>query len=260
MNDVGTLRRLEEDGGGRFGGQVALVTGAASGIGLQVAKSLSRGGAHLVLADLIPERTQAAAESIVAETPSCEVLPCSLDVRSPEDVEDSVASVLARFGRIDILVASAGILRGDPGQPKTVVETSPEAWDKVIDTNLTGLFLTNRAVLPTMIRQRRGNIVNLSSLSGRRGHAYDAAYCASKFGVIGLSEVLQEEVRPHGIRVHVILPDVVDTPMLDQNGPLFRPKQVLTPERVAGLILYVLGLPEDTFLMNAAIGPFRSRH
>jgi NAD(P)-dependent dehydrogenase (short-subunit alcohol dehydrogenase family) len=245
--------------GGDFGGRVALVTGAASGIGREVARGLARGGARLAVADMGDGRTGDAAAALMAEFPGCEALPCPVDVRRPEEVDAMIAAVVGRFGALDILVASAGILRGVPGRPQTVADTTADAWDKVIDTNLTGVFLTNRAALREMIRHRRGDIVNLSSMSGRRGHALDAAYCASKFGVIGLSEVLQEEARPYGVRVQVVLPEVVDTPMLDQNGPLFRPKDTLTAERVAELILYLLALPPDTLMLGPAIAPFQAR-
>ncbi|HEU4402202.1 MAG TPA: SDR family NAD(P)-dependent oxidoreductase, partial [Candidatus Polarisedimenticolia bacterium] len=142
---------------------------------------------------------------------------------------------------------------------QTVAETSLQAWDAVLETNLTGTFLANRAVLPCMLRQGRGNIVNLSSTSGRRGLALDAAYCASKFAVIGLTESLADELRPHGVRVQAVLPEVVDTPMLDQNGPLGRPRDMLAPERVADFIVHLLGLPDDTLMLNPVVAPFRGR-
>jgi NAD(P)-dependent dehydrogenase (short-subunit alcohol dehydrogenase family) len=111
-----------------------------------------------------------------------------------------------------------------------------------------------------MTRQRAGAIVNISSVSGRTGRAFDAAYCASKFGVIGLSESLAEEVRQYGIRVSVVLPDAVDTPMWDQNLRIIpRPPHLLRPERVAQLILILLTLPADTILVNPVIAPFQGR-
>src|SRR5262249_20528289 len=106
-----------------------------------------------------------------------------------------------------------------------------------------------------MVAQRRGVIVNLSSTSGRHGLAYDAAYCASKFGVIGFSEALAEEVRSSGIKVHTVLPGAVDTAIWDQNRPLPRPEQILPPQRVAELILYLLTLPQDTILVRVAVTP-----
>ena len=164
---------------------------------------------------------------------------------------------LEHYGQIDILVASAGMLRA--GSPRVVAELSVAEWDLVIETNLKGVFLSNRAVLPTMLKQRRGAIVNLSSTSGQRGLAYDSAYCASKFGVIGFSEALAEEVRSYGVKVQVVLPGPVDTAIWDQNGPLPRPPHILPPERVADLILYLLTLPDDTMVVHPTIIGFHSR-
>ena len=182
-----------------------------------------------------------------------------LDVRREDAVGRAVDAATARFGRIDILVTCAGILRAAGSAPKPLVQIDPAEWDAVIETNLRGVFLTNRAVLRGMIARRRGQIVNLSSTSGRVGRALDSAYCASKFGVIGLSEALAEEARPYGVRVHVVLPDAVDTPMWQQNGPIAAPPDALPPERVADLIVYLLTLPEDTVLVSPVIAPFRTR-
>ncbi|HKQ98117.1 MAG TPA: SDR family oxidoreductase, partial [Candidatus Polarisedimenticolia bacterium] len=177
---------------------------------------------------------------------------------SAPDMETMAAEVLKRRGRIDILVAAAGILRGETGKPQMLHETAAAAFDRVIDINLTGTYLANRAVLGAMLKAKSGNIVNVSSTSGKKGLAYDAAYCASKFGVIGLTESLAEEVRPQGVRVQVVLPEVVDTPMLEQNGPLFRPKEMLPAERVAQFIAHLVTLPAGMVLVNPVLGVFRA--
>ena len=244
---------------GRLKGQAAIITGGASGIGRAVAARLVREGAAVAVADVSPERTRQTAEALAAEHPQVPVIGLPVDVRREDQVEGMRDRVLESFGRIDILVTSAGILRGVPGKPQTLADTSAEAWDAVIETNLTGMFLANRAVLPVMQKQRRGNIINLSSTSGRRGIAYDSAYCASKFGVIGLSESLAEEVRPYGIRVQAVLPEIVDTPILAQNGPIVRPPDMLSAERVADFVAYLLALPDDTWLLNPVIAPSRAR-
>jgi len=250
---------LRTQGAGRLEGQAAIITGGASGIGRAVATRLVRDGAAVAVADLNPERTRQTAEALKAEHPQVNVIGLAVDVRREDQVEAMRDRALEVFGRIDILVASAGILRGVPGKPQTLAETTAEAWDAVIETNLTGMFLANRAVLPVMQKQRRGNIINLSSTSGRRGIAYDTAYCASKFGVIGLSESLAEEVRPYGIRVQAVLPEIVDTPILAQNGPIFRPREMLSAERVADFVVYLLAMPDDTWLLNPVIAPSRAR-
>jgi NAD(P)-dependent dehydrogenase (short-subunit alcohol dehydrogenase family) len=106
-----------------------------------------------------------------------------------------------------------------------------------------------------MIAQRSGQIVNVSSTSGRKAYAFDTAYCASKYGIIGLTEALADEVRPYGVRVQAVLPGAIETPMWEQNGPLRRPHYALPPARVADVILYMLGLPEDAMLANTMIEP-----
>ncbi len=250
---------MSGNGAGRLGGQAAIVTGGASGIGRAVASRLVREGAAVAVADVSAERAQETARALADERPEARALGIEVDVRREDQVEAMKERVLREFARIDILVASAGILRGVPGKPQTLADTSAAAWDAVIETNLTGMFLTNRAVLPVMQKQRRGNIVNLSSTSGKRGIAFDSAYCASKFGVIGLSECLAEEARPFGIRVQAVLPEIVDTPILAQNGPIVRPPDMLSADRVADFVVYLLALPEDTWLLNPVIAPSRAR-
>lgn len=236
-----------------FAGQVAIVTGGASGIGLAVSKRLVQAGALVMIVDSRQEAIAGAEAEIGASAARGSMRGLALDVRLPRDMKRMREETVANWGQIDILVACAGIMRGVPGRPQTVRDTSADAWDRVIDTNLTGVFLSNKAVLPVMLEQKSGNIINLSSTSGRRGLAFDAAYCASKFGVIGLSESLAEEVRPQGIRVQVVLPEAVDTPMLDQNGPLPRPATMLTADQVADLILHLLRLPPDTVMLSPVL-------
>lgn len=238
-----------------FAGQTAIVTGGASGIGLAVVQRLAGAGANVAVIDLSAEGV---AQTVASIGGASKHLGIALDVRDPEAMDRMREEVLARWGRIDILVTCAGILRGVPGRLQTLADTSGEAWDRVIDTNLTGVFLANRAVLSVMFQQKSGNVVNLSSTSGRRGQAYDSAYCASKFGVIGLSECLAEEARSHGVRVQVVLPEMVDTPMLGQNGPMPKPAQLLSAGRVADVIVYLLRLPEDTTLLTPVLGSYRA--
>lgn len=141
-----------------------------------------------------------------------------------------------------------------------MVETSYEEWRAVIDVNLTGTFLSNRAVLAAMLERGSGDIVNISSTSGRQGRPFDAPYAASKFGIIGLSESLAEEVGRRGIRVQTLLPDAVRTTIWDQSGTTaIRPPHMLTPERVAEFVLYLITLPRDAFLLNPMLYPLNVR-
>jgi NAD(P)-dependent dehydrogenase (short-subunit alcohol dehydrogenase family) len=234
-------------------GQVAIVTGGASGIGEATCRALKARGARVVAVDVSPAKLEERRRNGGCD----EAL--ALDVRREEEMERMARETLERFGRIDILVASAGILRGTGSTPRPLANVSLDEWEQVIETNLRGTFLSNRAVLPAMLKQRRGNIVNISSVSGLKGRAFDAPYCASKFGVIGMSESLAEEVRNSGIRVQIVLPDAVDTPMWDQNGPVPRPPNAVSPERVAEVIVYLLAQPADTVIPSVVVAPFRTR-
>lgn len=240
-------------------GQTAIVTGAASGIGRATALSLARLGAAVALVDLNPELLSEAAQDIAtqAETPEPLILPG--DIRQEADMADMARLTLEKFGSIDILVHGAGILRGQGSGPKMMADVDLTEWDEVIGTNLKGTFLCNRAVLPAMVKQRQGQIINIASTSGLQGRPLDSVYCASKFGVMGLTQALAEEVRPYGIRVQVVAPDAVDTPMWGQNGPIRPPTDALAPARVAELITCLVTLPLDAILGQVVIAPFRFR-
>jgi NAD(P)-dependent dehydrogenase (short-subunit alcohol dehydrogenase family) len=243
---------------GRLRGQVAIVTGGGSGIGRATCVALAREGVRAVVVDRDAEGVKTTIGLVEPLSPGLPPLGLVLDVSREQDMEEMAQRTLAHFGRFEILVASAGILRKSGTSPKLLAELPVEEWDVILTTNLTGLFLSNRAVLPSMIAQRSGQIINISSTAGQKGRALDAAYCASKFGVVGLSEALAEEVRQYGIRVHVILPDAVDTPLWEQNKPIPRPGNALPADRVAEFIVYLLALPQDTILFNPVIVPFRS--
>ena len=236
--------------------RVIAITGAASGIGRACAQELARAGSRVVLVDVNGDGLATLSSEL---GPAVEALAVSASVRSESDMKRMADEAVARFGRIDGLVACAGILRR--GQTlKTVGDTSLEDWDAIIEINLTGTFLSNRAVLPAMLAQKQGDIINMSSTSGRQGRPFDGPYCASKFGIIGLSEALAEEVGRHGIRVQTVLPDAVETPLWSQNGPAaLKPPQTIPPERVAQLVCYMLALPRDTYLLNPVIAPCKTR-
>jgi len=245
---------------------VAIVTGGASGIGRAACRRLAEAGAKVVVVDVSSARVEETIAELRGVADGAEgaegvegFMGLVLDVRREQEMEEMARRTLERFGRIDVLLASAGILRGRGSSPKPLSEVSVDEWDQVLETNLKGMFLSNRAVLPAMIRQRGGDIINMSSVSGKQGRAHDAPYCASKFGVIGMSEALAEEVRSQGVRVQVLMPDAVDTAIWDQNGPVPRPANALPPERVADLILYMISQPSDVILLGAVIAPFRSR-
>ena len=236
-------------------GQVAIITGGSAGIGLESASELMRLGAHVVIVGRTPERVQRALTVLNERRGGARVQGLTLDVCREEDVASMATHALNEYGRIDILVAAAGVLRARPGVLNTVRDMPFADWRQVLDVNLKGTFLSNRAVLPAMIRQRSGQIVNVSSTSGRKAYAFDSAYCASKFAVIGMSEALAQEVANYGIRVQVLLPGAIETPIWDQNGPIPKPQAVLSVRRVAEVIAHVVTLPADTLMPEAVIEP-----
>ncbi len=240
--------------------KVTIITGASSGIGKACANLLVNQGGKVVLVDINRVRLNETSEEIQKNVDNpANIFSLELNVCKEADMQEMAKQTLAKFGRIDCLIASAGILRIG-NNLRTVTDTPLSEWEAIVQTNLTGTFLSNQAVLPAMSAQKEGDIVNISSVSGRQGRAFDAAYCASKFGIIGFSESLAEEVSAYGIRVQTILPDAVDTPLWDQNGPQsMRATVALPPERVAQLILHLITLPRDAFMLNTVIAPFKGR-
>ncbi|MBS0445534.1 MAG: SDR family NAD(P)-dependent oxidoreductase [Proteobacteria bacterium] len=240
-------------------GKVVIVSGGTGGIGLATAKAVAAEGASVVVADIDAARIAAVCGEIEAMSGNGGALGVAIDVRQEEDHERLVRETLERFGRIDALIVCAGILRKRGTPPKVLVDVTTDEWDDVIAINLKGVFLANRAVLPTMIKQRSGMIVNLSSVQGLQGRAYDGPYCASKFGVIGLSQAVADEVRSYGIKVQALMPAAVATPMWEQNLPAPMPGDAIPPERVADLIVFMLLQPEDTMIVGPVIAPLGAR-
>lgn len=240
--------------------KVTIITGGGSGIGRACANLLFQYQSKLLLVDLNPNGLNETIEGLKAfGDPEGRVISMALNITIKDDMTRMAEQAVEQFGRIDHLIASAGILRAGPSL-KPFQEITLDEWDKVVRTNLTGTFLSNQAVLPAMLNQRQGDIINISSISGRQGRAFDSAYSASKAGIIGLSEALAEEVSNYGIRVQALLPDAVDTPLWNQNdAKAIKPTVSLTPERVAEFIIYLIALPRDTFLLNPVIAAFKTR-
>jgi NAD(P)-dependent dehydrogenase (short-subunit alcohol dehydrogenase family) len=245
----------------RLAEQAIIVTGGTGGIGWSVCKALAREGASVIIADVNQTKIDDAVKELATlGGPGANGhLGVAIDARLEADCQRLADVTLQRHGRIDALVASAGILRKRGTPPKPLVQVTVDEWDEVIDINLKGTFLTNRAVLPTMIKQRRGNIINISSVSGLEGRAHDGPYCASKFGVIGLTYAVADEVRSYGVKVQVIMPQAIDTPFWEQNHPVPRPGEALSPDRVTEVILFMLTQPADTVLIGTVIAPLGAR-
>ncbi|HEB11937.1 MAG TPA: SDR family oxidoreductase [Spirochaetales bacterium] len=191
----------------RFTGQVVLITGSANGIGKVTALRFAEEGAHIACIDIDDKANQDTAEK--CHKFDIETLVIHSDVTEADEAGQTVKEVLAKWGRIDTLVCSAGLYEGAP-----IVEVEFEDWQKIIDINLTGTFLYNKAVVPVMIKQRSGSIVNISSMAGKTSWEASSQYSASKSGVIGLTRSVAMDLAPYGVTANAICPGNTLTDMV----------------------------------------------
>ncbi|MBI4588078.1 MAG: SDR family oxidoreductase [Candidatus Rokubacteria bacterium] len=206
-------------------GKVALITGAGRGIGRAVALGYAREGASLALCSRT-KKELAATEKAVAELGAASLMQ-TCDVSREKDVERFVGRAIETFGRIDVLVNNAGVAH----RPVALVELAPEEWDRVLATNLRGAWLVARAVIPHMVRQRRGSVINVSSWLGRDALVGYGAYGVSKWGLEGLTRYLALELKSARVRVNSVSPGYVATRMTDYRGS--------KPENVVDLLVYL---------------------
>jgi 3-oxoacyl-[acyl-carrier protein] reductase len=199
-------------------GEVAIVTGAGSGIGRETALELAKAGARLVLADIIGDTIEKVKREI--EGMGKEALAIQMDVSKWEEAKTMANKAMERFGRIDILVNNAGISpRAKGGVHFKVIEVEDSVWDTVLNVNLKGVFNCSKAVIPFMISQRSGKIVNMGSTTGLTGDFSSAPYCASKAGVLCLTKVLAKELGRYNINVNAVAPGLTLTPMHAATPP-----------------------------------------
>ena len=196
----------------RLEGKVALVTGAGRGVGHEIALAFAREGATLGVNDLTEEDAAKTAGDV--EGLGCEALALPADVSSEDGARTMVESFVERFGRVDVLVSNAGVFDESP-----VASMPIETWDRMIRINLRSVFLCARLVLPHMVRDRSGRIINVSSQLGIKGGADLAHYCAAKAGILGFTKSLALEVAPYNITVNSIAPGPIETLLTAGSDP-----------------------------------------
>jgi 3-oxoacyl-[acyl-carrier protein] reductase len=239
MNTVGFDKPLA--------GQVAVITGGGRGIGAAIAQSLAPLGATTILCGRTVDTLRSSVRAIAAKSGKAEAIPC--DVTNLASVEAAAEHVAESLGRIDILVNNAGI----GGFTSPLHQLPPEDWDRILNTNLRGVYYAIRAFAPSMINARSGHIVNISSLAGKNALANGAAYAASKWGLNGLTYSVAEELRGYNIRVSVICPGSTNTDLSPHEGK--NTAKMLQPEDVARAVVMLVTQSPQSFVSEILLRP-----
>lgn len=228
--------------------QTAIITGAGKGIGKATAVALAKEGVHLgLVARSMADLEQLQRELTRAYGVNVSFAPADISRRA--EVETAISALTDQLGKVDILVNNAGIAKFG-----ALLDMDPGDWERIIQVNLMGTYYVTRAVLPGMIKQNRGNIINVASSAGERGAATTSAYSASKFAVLGLTESLMHEVRKANIRVTALTPSTVNTELAATAGlKIGDEDRMMQPEDVAELITSILKLPQRVFIKTAGI-------
>jgi NAD(P)-dependent dehydrogenase (short-subunit alcohol dehydrogenase family) len=227
--------------------KVAVITGGGSGIGLAIAHTFAASGYSVVITGRDAKRLQKATKEL--STTKSHISPIACDVRDPASVERLFQEIGKHHSRIDVLINNAGVAHG----LAPVDQLSVETWKEVIDTNLTGTFLVTRAALPLM--RAGGTIVNNLSVAALQPFAGMSAYNASKFGALGFTQALREDLRKRGIRVLALLPGATDTEIWGQFWPDAPREKMISAETVAQAVLHAVSAPANTAIEEIRIGP-----
>jgi 3-oxoacyl-[acyl-carrier protein] reductase len=232
--------------GRALAGQVALITGASRGIGLAIAERLAEMGARLAICARDKARIEAAAAGLRKR--GAEVFATVADVTRAADATRLVEETRTALGPVDILVNNAGL-----GWFKPFHEFDEAEWDKILDTNLKGVFLVSRAVAPEMIRRHTGQIINISSLAGKNTFPNGGVYCASKWGLMGLTGCMAEDLRGYGIRVASVCPGSVATEFSPHSGR--DTSKLLQAEDVVHAVVTILTQAPTSFISEIQMRP-----
>jgi NAD(P)-dependent dehydrogenase (short-subunit alcohol dehydrogenase family) len=231
---------------GRLEGRVAIVTGAGRGIGRATAVALAREGCRLALASRTNEEINAAAREI--EGLSRRAIAVQCDVSAEPDVRSLVEKTLGEFGAVHIVVNNAGTQFREPLVDYTVAD-----WDDILNSHVRGMFLVTRLALPSMLEQGWGRVVTVASMAAKTGVPRRVAYCTAKWGQIGFTEALDEELKGSAVRAHVVCPGPVATRMRVEGFPNEVPESLIQPEDVAAQIVNLLTLPETAYVREVCI-------
>src|ERR1700744_6022784 len=228
-------------------GKTALVTGASRGIGFAIARKLGQMAAKVAICARDAKKLEDAASRL--RNDGAEVLAATADVASAAEIASLVTKTEKSLGPIEILVNNAGV-----GYFSPVQEADEKNWDSVLDTNLKSVFLLSRAVAPGMIERRTGHIINIGSLAGKNAFKNGSIYCASKWGLMGLTECMAEDLREYGIRVSVICPGSVAT---DFGSPATKknPQKMLQPDDIAHAVEMLVTQATQSFISELLIRP-----
>jgi 3-oxoacyl-[acyl-carrier protein] reductase len=235
---------------GEFQGRVAIVTGGTKGIGRAIARDLLAAGFRVAFTARTAREVEATAEEL-ARDPGGEVLGLVADVRDPSACDAAVRDTVERFGGLDLVVNNAGV-----GKFAPIQEMSIEDWRLQVDTNLNGVFFLSRAAIPHLQRSSDAWIINIGSLAGRNTFAGGAAYNATKFGLLGMTEAMMLDLRYEGIRVSLVMPGSVDTSFGDRRGGE-KGGWALTSEDVSRAVLDLLRYPGNALASRVELRPSR---
>jgi 3-oxoacyl-[acyl-carrier protein] reductase len=227
-------------------GTVALVTGASRGIGLAIARKLGQMGARVSICARDASKLAAAAEKLKQE--GVETLAATADVCKSAEIAALLEKTHKRFGPLDILVNNAGTATFAPFH-----QLAEADWDTMLDTNLKAVFLLSRAAAPEMIRRRTGHIINIASLAGKNAFAGGGVYCASKWGLLGLTYCMAEDLRGYGIRVSAVCPGSVATDFSPHTGK--DTSKLLQPDDVAHAVATLVTQAPQSFISEILLRP-----
>ena len=233
---------------GKLAGKRAIVTGASSGIGKEVALRLLESGAQVSLVSRNPDH-------ILHELPAgSNAKGYAIDLGDISQVSAKIQAIVADMGGVDIVINNAGM-----AYIGELIDMPLTEWQKLFDLNLTSIFQCLQATLPTMRSQKSGTVINVASIAAKQGFPNWAAYCASKFALLGLTQAIMLEEKPHGIKIMAICPGSVDTPLWDTLGdkvpPSFNRAAMLSPATVADAIMTLVNLPADAMINDYVIMP-----